>query len=171
VVEFGSDQQGAGMLGGRLRRDDQYTATRSCRMTPAIEGGWQARFPRSGQRRKRRSRKSEFSSPEFPRPAPNKANAIEFMKWFVTPEIPGQAGRRRAPFRSSEGPSRFPPAGNRLIPVTLAQFDSGAMPRPRTPDWAKVEELVGIQLNKCAAGRVREAAPRSTSPRARSRTI
>jgi multiple sugar transport system substrate-binding protein len=22
------------------------------------------------------------------------------------------------------------------------------MPRPRTPDWAKIEELVGIQLNK-----------------------
>ena len=22
------------------------------------------------------------------------------------------------------------------------------MPRPRTPDWAKIEELLGIQLNK-----------------------
>ena len=38
--------------------------------------------------------------------------------------------------------------GNRLIPVALQQLDAGALPRPRTPDWAKVEELLGIQLNK-----------------------
>ena len=50
------------------------------------------------------------------------------------------SGQARGLYRS--------PRGNRLIPVTLAQFDSGAMPRPRTPDWAKIEELVGIQLNK-----------------------
>ena len=28
------------------------------------------------------------------------------------------------------------------------QLDAGAQPRPRTPDWAKVEELLGIELNK-----------------------
>ena len=38
--------------------------------------------------------------------------------------------------------------GNRLIPVALKQLDAGAEPRPRTPDWAKVEELLGIELNK-----------------------
>ena len=38
--------------------------------------------------------------------------------------------------------------GNRLIPVALQQLDAGALPRPRTPDWAKVEELLGIELNK-----------------------
>ncbi len=38
--------------------------------------------------------------------------------------------------------------GNRLIPVALQQLDAGCLPRPRTPDWAKVEELLGIQLNK-----------------------
>jgi multiple sugar transport system substrate-binding protein len=30
----------------------------------------------------------------------------------------------------------------------LKQLDTGALPRPRTPDWAKVEELLGIELNK-----------------------
>jgi multiple sugar transport system substrate-binding protein len=30
----------------------------------------------------------------------------------------------------------------------LQQLDAGCLPRPRTPDWAKVEELLGIQLNK-----------------------
>ena len=38
--------------------------------------------------------------------------------------------------------------GNRLIPVCLQQADAGVLPRPRTPDWAKVEELLGIELNK-----------------------
>jgi multiple sugar transport system substrate-binding protein len=38
--------------------------------------------------------------------------------------------------------------GNRLIPVCLKQLDAGCLPRPRTPDWAKVEELLGIELNK-----------------------
>ena len=38
--------------------------------------------------------------------------------------------------------------GNRLIPVCLQQADAGVLPRPRTPDWAKIEELIGIELNK-----------------------
>ena len=38
--------------------------------------------------------------------------------------------------------------GNRLIPVALKQLDAGALPRPRMPDWAKVEELLGNALNK-----------------------
>ena len=41
-----------------------------------------------------------------------------------------------------------PIRGNRLIPVALKQLDAGAEPRPRMPDWAKVEELLGIELNK-----------------------
>ena len=35
-----------------------------------------------------------------------------------------------------------------LIPVCLQQADAGMLPRPRTPDWAKVEKLLGIELNK-----------------------
>jgi multiple sugar transport system substrate-binding protein len=65
----------------------------------------------------------------------------------VTPEIQAKLSAAGA-IPVKRGAFTVPPAGNRLIPVTLAQFDSGAMPRPRTPDWAKIEELVGIQLNK-----------------------
>ena len=32
--------------------------------------------------------------------------------------------------------------------MALKQLDAGSLPRPRTPDWAKVEELLGIELNK-----------------------
>ena len=35
-----------------------------------------------------------------------------------------------------------------LMIVAAIVFLVLALPRPRTPDWAKIEELVGIQLNK-----------------------
>jgi multiple sugar transport system substrate-binding protein len=82
-----------------------------------------------------------------PKSAPNKANAIAFLKWYCSAEVQAklaQAGSipvKRAAFG-------VPDPGNRLIPVALKQLDAGALPRPRTPDWAKVEELLGIQLNK-----------------------
>ncbi|HUO88024.1 MAG TPA: hypothetical protein VMU08_02530, partial [Rhizomicrobium sp.] len=41
-----------------------------------------------------------------------------------------------------------PKPGNNLIAVALQQLDVGAEPRPRMPDWAKVEEIIGIELNK-----------------------
>ena len=44
---------------------------------------------------------------------------------------------------------------NRLQKAILAQLNAGALPRPRTPDWAKVEDILGTELNKAlAAGTV-----------------
>ena len=84
-----------------------------------------------------------------PKSAPNKANAIEFLKWYrraptIRPSWPRPASIpvMRSAFDGAAG------RGNRLIPVALQQLDAGALPRPRTPDWAKVEELLGIELNK-----------------------
>ncbi len=82
-----------------------------------------------------------------PKSAPNKANAIEFLKWYTSPATQAklaEAGSipvKRSGFAVSD-------PGNRLIPVALKQLDAGSLPRPRTPDWAKVEELLGIELNK-----------------------
>jgi len=36
---------------------------------------------------------------------------------------------------------------HRLLPVALAQLNSGAQARPRTPDWSKVESILGTELN------------------------
>jgi multiple sugar transport system substrate-binding protein len=36
---------------------------------------------------------------------------------------------------------------NRLQTAILAQLNAGALPRPRTPDWAKVEDILGTELN------------------------
>lgn len=82
-----------------------------------------------------------------PKSAPNKANAIAFLKWYTSPEIQmkvaesGMIPVTRSGFAA-------PKPGNTLIPVALKQLDAGAEPRPRMPEWAKVEELIGIELNK-----------------------
>ena len=83
-----------------------------------------------------------------PKSAPNKANAIAFLKWYIEPRDPGEARRGRLDSGQAQRLSQCPNPGNRLIPVALQQLDAGALPRPRTPDWAKVEELLGIELNK-----------------------
>jgi multiple sugar transport system substrate-binding protein len=44
---------------------------------------------------------------------------------------------------------------NRLQRTILAQLNAGALPRPRTPDWARVEDMLGTELNKAlSAGSV-----------------
>jgi multiple sugar transport system substrate-binding protein len=37
---------------------------------------------------------------------------------------------------------------HRLLPTVLAQINSGAEARPRTPDWGAVESILGTELNK-----------------------
>ena len=82
-----------------------------------------------------------------PKSAPNKANAIEFLKWYTSPAIQAKLAEAGSiPVKRSGFGVATP--GNRLIPVALKQLDAGAVPRPRTPDWAKIEELLGIELNK-----------------------
>ena len=39
-------------------------------------------------------------------------------------------------------------AAHRLLPIALAQLDSGCTPRPRTPDWTQAETIIGTALNE-----------------------
>jgi multiple sugar transport system substrate-binding protein len=147
VVEFGSDQQGAGMLGGDCGATIQYTGNALVSDDPkqSKEVG-KLDFSVVPKKEKAIAQIGIFIA-GVPKTGPNKANAVEFLKWFVTPEIQAKLSAAGAiPVKRTA--FTVPPAGNRIIPVTLQQFDAGAMPRPRTPDWAKIEELVGIQLNK-----------------------
>jgi multiple sugar transport system substrate-binding protein len=82
-----------------------------------------------------------------PKSAPNKQNSIDFLKWYTSADAQkALATAGSIPVKRSGFAAEKP--GNRLIPVALQQLDAGCLPRPRTPDWAKVEELLGIQLNK-----------------------
>jgi multiple sugar transport system substrate-binding protein len=81
--------------------------------------------------------------------APNKDNAITFMKWFATDAA------QTALARTGDVPVRTKPLKNpaitkahRLLPTVLAQINSGAQARPRMPDWSAVELILGTELNK-----------------------
>jgi multiple sugar transport system substrate-binding protein len=147
VVEFDSDQEGAAILGGEAGAIIQYSGNALKADDPA-----QTKVP--GKLDFAVVPKQELAIAQIgifiagvSKSAPNKDNALKFMQWYTS--APAQAALSEAGsipvLRSAFD---VPKPGNRLIPVALQQLDSGAQPRPRTPDWAKVEELLGIELNK-----------------------
>jgi len=78
----------------------------------------------------------------------NKDAAIEVMKAAVSQEV--QAGYARAggaPVRISSFSDGQAVAKNRHLPGILESLNS-SRPRPRTPEWAKVESILGVHLNR-----------------------
>jgi multiple sugar transport system substrate-binding protein len=81
--------------------------------------------------------------------APNKDNAITFMKWFATDKaqlalaLAGDVPVRTKPLKNATAIKK-----HRLLPTVLAQLNSGAEARPRMPDWSAVELILGTELNK-----------------------
>jgi multiple sugar transport system substrate-binding protein len=147
VVEFDSDQEGAAILGGDAGAIIQYSGNALKADDPKqtkVVG--KLDFGVVPSQAKAISQMGIFIA-GVPKSAPNKANAIAFLKWYTSPATQAklaEAGSipvKRSGFAVSD-------PGNRLIPVALKQLDAGSLPRPRTPDWAKVEELLGIELNK-----------------------
>ena len=147
VVEFDSDQEGASILGGEAGAIIQYSGNALKADDPEqskVVG--KLDFGVVPKQEKAIAQIGIFIA-GVPKSAPNKANAIAFLKWYTSPEtqaklaeagsIPVQAQRLRGAG-----------SGQPAHPVALKQLDAGAQPRPRTPDWAKVEELLGIELNK-----------------------
>ncbi len=81
--------------------------------------------------------------------APNKDNAMTFMKWFQTDAAQttlAQGGDLPVTTAAFQDPTAV--AAHRLLPVALDQLNSGAQARPRTPDWSQVETILGTELNK-----------------------
>ena len=147
VVEFDSDQEGAAILGGdagaiiqysgnALKADDPTQTKVAGKLDFGVVPKQQSAIAQMG-----------IFIAGVPKSAPNKANSIEFLKWYVSAETQAKLSEAGSiPVKRSAFGIAKP--GNRLIPVALQQLDAGALPRPRTPDWAKVEELLGIELNK-----------------------
>lgn len=147
VVEFDSDQEGAAILGGDAGAIIQYSGNALKADDPAqTKVAGKLDFGVVPKKEKAISQMGIFIA-GVPKSAPNKENAIAFLKWYTSPETQAKLAEAGSiPVRRSGFAVAKP--GNRLIPVALKQLDAGAEPRPRTPDWAKVEELLGIQLNK-----------------------
>ncbi len=147
VVEFDSDQEGAAILGGEAGAIIQYSGNALKADDPA-----QSKVP--GKLDFAVVPKQEEAIGQMgifiaavPKSAPNKSAAISFLNWYTSADTQAKLAEAGSiPVKRSAFDVENP--GNRLIPVALEQVDAGSLPRPRTPDWAKVEELLGIELNK-----------------------
>jgi multiple sugar transport system substrate-binding protein len=146
-VEFDSDQEGAAILGGEAGAIIQYSGNALKADDPAqTKVAGKLDFGVVPKQEKAIAQMGIFIT-GVPKSAPNKANAVEFLKWYTSSATQAKLAEAGSiPVRRSSFAVEKP--SNRLIPVALQQLDAGAEPRPRTPDWAKVEELLGIQLNK-----------------------
>lgn len=147
VVEFDSDQEGAAILGGEAGAVIQYSGNALKADDPAqAKVAGKLDFGVVPKQVKAMAQMGIFIA-GVPKSAPNKANSIEFLKWYTSKEIQAKVAEAgMIPVKRSAFAVEKP--GNRLIAVALQQLDAGAEPRPRTPDWAKVEELLGIEINK-----------------------
>ena len=75
------------------------------------------------------------------------------MKVAVSKEV--QAGYARlggAPVRISSFSDQQAVQKNRHLPGILEALDS-SRPRPRTPEWAKIESTLGVHLNRAFIAR------------------
>jgi multiple sugar transport system substrate-binding protein len=148
VVEFDSDQEGAAILGGDAAAIIQYSGN-------AIKSDDPAQSKVVGKLDFGVVPKKELAIAQIgifihgvSASAPNKDNAIAFMKWFGGAEA--QTALARAgdlPVRLSSFADPQAVKDHRLLPAALAQLNSGAEARPRTPDWAKMESIIGTELN------------------------
>ena len=148
VAEFDSDQEGAAILGGDAAAIIQYSGN-------AIKSDDPAQSKVVGKLDFGVVPKQESAIAQIgifihgvSASAPNKDNAIAFMKWFATNDV------QTALARSGDLPVKTPAFSDaqavkdhRLLPVALAQINAGAQARPRTPDWSKVESIIGTELN------------------------
>lgn len=147
VVEFDSDQEGAAILGGEAGAIIQYSGNALKSDDPAqskVVG--KLDFGVVPKQTAAIGQMGIFIA-GVPKSAPNKAATIEFLKWYTSAATQGKLAEAGSiPVKRSGFAVTNP--GNRLIPVALQQLDAGSQPRPRTPDWAKIEELLGIELNR-----------------------
>ena len=152
VAEFDSDQEGAAILGGDAAAIIQYSGN-------AIKSDDPAQSKEVGKLDFAVVPKKVAAIAQIgifihgvSASAPNKDNAITFMKWF------GSNDAQTTLARAGDLPVKTPAFNDaqavkdhRLLPVALAQLNAGAQARPRTPDWNKVESIIGEALNTALA--------------------
>jgi len=157
VVEYDSDQEGAAILGGKALSIVQYSGNaiksddpKQSKEVGKLAFGTVPRGPGGSI-----AQIGIFIS-GISVSAPNVQNAVTFQKWFVTKKAQIALARAGSlPVKRSAFVDPVATKHNRLQKAILAQLNASALPRPRTPDWAKVEDILGTELNKAlAAGTV-----------------
>jgi multiple sugar transport system substrate-binding protein len=149
VAEYDSTQEGAAILGGDAGAIIQYTGNAILSDDPksSKEVG-KLDFAVVPKKVKAIAQIGIFIH-GVSASAPNKDNAITFMKWFGTDKaqlalaLAGDVPVRTKPLQNAKAIK-----AHRLLPTVYAQLNSGAEARPRTPDWSAVETILGTELNK-----------------------
>jgi multiple sugar transport system substrate-binding protein len=157
VVEYDSDQEGGAILGGKALSIVQYSGNaiksndpKQSKEVGKLAFGTVPRGPGGSI-----AQIGIFIS-GISVSAPNQANAVAFQKWFVTKKAQIALARAGSlPVKRSAFLDPVASKQNPLQKTILAQLIAGAEARPRTPDWAKVEDILGTELNKAlSAGTV-----------------
>jgi multiple sugar transport system substrate-binding protein len=152
VAAFDSNEEGAAILGGEAAAIIQYSgnALKSDDPTQSKEVG-KLDFGVVPKQVKALAQVGIFIH-GVSVSAPNKDNAFKFMQWFQTDAAQialAQGGDLPVTTAAFQDPTAV--QNHRLLPVALAQLNSGAEARPRTPDWSVVETILGTELNKALA--------------------
>jgi multiple sugar transport system substrate-binding protein len=157
VVEYDSDQEGGAILGGKALSIVQYSGNaiksndpKQSKVAGKLAFGTVPRGPGGSI-----AQIGIFIS-GISVSAPNQANAVAFQKWFVTKKAQIALARAGSlPVKRSAFLDPTASKHNPLQKTILAQLIAGAEARPRTPDWSKVEDILGTALNQAlSAGTV-----------------
>jgi multiple sugar transport system substrate-binding protein len=82
----------------------------------------------------------------------NKAAALKFLEWFTSDATQREfAQRRGVPVRTNVFNDAALQKQYPWLPTIKAALDNGVA-RPRTPEWAKVEEILGVHLHQAVIG-------------------
>jgi len=95
-----------------------------------------------------------FGIPKYVDDAHKRA-AFDFMKWFTSKEVQVlYVASGGVPFRKStfEAPTLLSDWRNRHFPVQRKSLEKARW-RPRTTEWTKVEDVLGLYLNEALAGK------------------
>jgi len=148
VAEFDSDQEGQTMLEGNAFAATMWTGW--CRQTDdasksKVVGKVSFDVP---PKQVDQFAKIGLFSAGIAASAPNKDGALKFFQWFNSSETQikfAQAGGTPVKISAFQNEDAIKKA--RWLPAILKALSAGK-PSPRTPDWSKVEDILGTALNK-----------------------
>jgi multiple sugar transport system substrate-binding protein len=148
VAEFDSDQEGATLLQGNAFAATMWTGWCGQTDDPARSRVVsKINFDVPPKQVKQVAKLGLFMA-GIAASAPNKAGALEFLKWFSSPSIQLRFARNGGiPFKLSTFRDEEARKKSRWLDAILKCLDCG-VPSPRTSDWSKVEDILGTELNR-----------------------
>lgn len=152
IAAFGNTEQAASFESGASYSSIQYSAAARFQDNPTLTKVYgktaHAVVPKESSSSPAAKGQSGMWMAGISTSAPNKANAIKFLQWFTSNKV--QIEMARFNITPVKVPAFDDPVAQGKYPFLAAgaeQIKIGLASKPRTPDWSKVEDLLGTQLN------------------------